>query len=58
MSALELLPCPFCGGMPWHAHPAKRIICKCGGAGPWGFDSDGAIAAWNRRAPAPKQEDE
>ena len=49
--AVELVEtCPFCGEMPHHAHPAKRIVCKCGGAGPWAVDSDDAVAAWNRRA--------
>ncbi|MHB8734260.1 MAG: Lar family restriction alleviation protein [Terriglobales bacterium] len=60
-----LLPCPFCGstrvglakGAP--LYPAKEpnwVDClnlACAVAGPTAYSEADAIAAWNRRTPAP-----
>jgi hypothetical protein len=56
--APELLPCPFCGGEKLKVFCNCVVCCSpdCGASGPdLGDTRDevGAIAAWNRRAPAP-----
>ena len=55
-----LKPCPFCGGpaVIFDEGICYEAHCKCGidlmiHAG----DMDGAVAAWNRRAPSPSQEE-
>ena len=58
MSAVDLLPCPFCGGDDigrvdgppeddWVAH----VCCKCHASGPHNYSDKHAAASWNRRAP-------
>lgn len=49
MTAPDLKPCPFCGCQPWHSQPAVRVVCKCGAAGEWGYDSSDAAEKWNTR---------
>ena len=50
----ELKPCPFCGGnilsVFWEIDMC-RIRCKnCSTRGPWEFNEELAVEAWNRRA--------
>lgn len=59
----EIKPCPFCGGEatvePWHGGRAsKRMVSCCAedcsaNPGVSGGTEAQAIAAWNRRSPAP-----
>ena len=54
MSAIELLPCPFCGGEATTEHDAtveENHAYGCRRCGLWfdTFNSDDAITAWNRR---------
>lgn len=65
MSAPELLPCPFCGGddLIIVGGPVEDDWCAvsclgCMTVGPHNYTDPHAIAAWNRRAPAPQREDE
>jgi Lar family restriction alleviation protein len=63
-AAGELLPCPFCGGVPrlWneigHDHEGfSRVFCRdfydCAAMGPASMNREEAIKGWNRRsAPA------
>jgi len=57
----KLLPCPFCGGESdlWHNPPwSFGVICDACGCEITSPDNTraGAIAAWNRRTPAPEGE--
>jgi len=57
----KLLPCPFCGGESnlWHNPPHSfGVVCDACGCEITGPDNTraGAIAAWNRRTPAPEGE--
>ena len=62
-TAIELLPCPFCGGQPRVVMPAPtdgfatHVRCRCG-VQMWGqkhhFSSEAAAAeAWNNRQSSP-----
>lgn len=54
--AIELLPCPFCGGKSIQPHLDHCMICvNCGAEGELCDTPERAIAAWNRRA-APASE--
>lgn len=57
--ALELLPCPFCGGATKYnqdvPHPFHYVWCDiCGIQTPAHSTKEPAIAAWNTRAPSPE----
>jgi Lar family restriction alleviation protein len=57
MSERELLPCPFCNGVPAiHAQMVSRyqfVSCsRCNCDGPLKERTSAAIAAWNRRSPS------
>lgn len=62
-SAERLEPCPWCGsdmssfvaaadGCCTSSNGSLYVPCDCGAMGPEGKTVAGAIAAWNRRAPA------
>ena len=74
---MEILPCPFCGGLKHQCNTKAKgyfikkaaeragkdssnylIRCtKCGAKGPLEHSETDAIAAWNRRTPAPALEE-
>lgn len=47
--------CPFCGkpGGLYQDITLYTVLCNCQSHGPWHRTREGAIAAWNRRAPDP-----
>ena len=55
----ELKPCPFCGSTDHHhiasvLNGRSQVHCEyCGSEGPVCESEASAIAAWNRRTPAP-----
>ena len=62
-NAERLEPCPWCGsdmssfmaaadGCCTSSNGSLYVPCDCGAIGPEGKTVAGAIAAWNRRAPA------
>ncbi len=56
--ALELKPCPFCGGKPYlqangrDQKPYWEVVCDnaCDFTGPAKWEKDEAVSAWNTRA--------
>jgi hypothetical protein len=48
---VEMIPCPFCGGMNLTAMAQQYVECiDCKARGPLAFDITGALPAWHRRS--------
>jgi len=56
---MELLPCPFCGGeahlVQPHDNSRPYVMCITSYCTSPKMDDAKAIAAWNRRTPAPEE---
>lgn len=53
MAALELLPCPFCGGVNQTVKHSARwgwfVSCECAAVGPSAANRKQAVEKWNSR---------